>query len=91
MIDCANGAAYKAAPEVLWELGAEVIPLGVSPNGLNINKGVGSTHPRAAAETVVAHGADLAEARRKAYAACEHIHFNGMQYRRDIGRGRGPA
>ena len=40
---------------------------------------------------VVAHGADLAEARRKAYAACEHIHFNGMQYRRDIGRGRGPA
>ena len=40
---------------------------------------------------VVAHGADLAEARRKAYAACEQIHFDGMQYRRDIGRGRGPA
>ena len=59
VIDCANGAAYKAAPEVLWELGAEVIPLGVAPDGLNINKGVGSTHPRAAAETVVAHGADV--------------------------------
>jgi phosphoribosylamine---glycine ligase len=40
---------------------------------------------------VVAHGADLAEARRKAYAACEQIHFDGMQYRRDIGAGRGPA
>ena len=40
---------------------------------------------------VVAHGADLAEARRKAYAACEQIHFDGMQYRRDIGQGRGPA
>lgn len=59
VIDCANGAAYKAAPEVLWELGAEVIALGVAPDGLNINKGVGSTHPRAAAETVVAHGADV--------------------------------
>jgi len=59
VIDCANGAAYKAAPQVLWELGAEVIPLGVAPDGLNINKGVGSTHPRAAAETVVAHGADI--------------------------------
>jgi phosphoribosylamine-glycine ligase len=40
---------------------------------------------------VVAHGADLAEARRKAYAACEKIHFDGMHYRRDIGAGRGPA
>ena len=59
VIDCANGAAYKAAPEVLWELGAEVIPLGVTPNGTNINQGVGSTSPKTAAETVVAHGADL--------------------------------
>ncbi|WP_068303259.1 phosphoglucosamine mutase [Pararhodobacter sp. CCB-MM2] len=59
VIDCANGAAYKAAPEVLWELGAEVIPVGVSPNGTNINQGVGSTHPKTAAETVVAHGADI--------------------------------
>lgn len=42
-IDCSNGAAYKVAPEVLWELGAEVVPIGVSPNGLNINKDCGST------------------------------------------------
>ena len=59
VIDCANGAAYKAAPEVLWELGATVIPVGVSPNGTNINQKVGSTHPETAAEAVVAHGAHL--------------------------------
>jgi phosphoglucosamine mutase len=59
VIDCANGAAYKAAPEVLWELGADVIPLGVSPNGANINEGCGSTHPQLAAAAVVAHGADV--------------------------------
>ena len=60
VIDCANGAGYKAAPEVLWELGAEVIPVGVSPDGRNINLDCGSTNPTVAAETVVAHGADLA-------------------------------
>lgn len=59
VVDCANGAAYRAAPEVLWELGAEVIPVGVSPNGHNINKGCGSTQPQSAAEAVVAHGADV--------------------------------
>jgi phosphoglucosamine mutase len=59
VIDCAHGAAYKAAPEVLWELGAEVIAIGVSPNGTNINDQVGSTHTKAAAEAVVAHGAHL--------------------------------
>lgn len=59
VIDCANGAAYKAAPEALWELGVEVIPVGVSPNGLNINEKCGSTYPMTAAEAVVAHGADL--------------------------------
>ncbi|MCT8329749.1 phosphoglucosamine mutase [Albidovulum sediminis] len=59
VIDCANGAAYKAAPQVLWELGAEVIPVGVAPNGFNINEDCGSTHTRTAAEAVVAHGADL--------------------------------
>ena len=56
VIDCANGAAYKAAPEVLWELGAEVIPLGVSPNGKNINDRCGSTHPEAAARAVFGCG-----------------------------------
>ena len=56
VVDCANGAAYRAAPEVLWELGADVIPVGVSPNGRNINDNCGSTHPQTAAETVVAWG-----------------------------------
>ncbi len=59
VIDCANGAAYRVAPEVLWELGAEVIPVGATPNGYNINDGCGSTAPRTAAETVVSHGADI--------------------------------
>ena len=59
VIDCANGAAYRVAPEALWELGATVIPVGVAPNGNNINDGCGSTKPQMAAETVVAHGADV--------------------------------
>ncbi|HWL55913.1 MAG TPA: phosphoglucosamine mutase [Paracoccus sp. (in: a-proteobacteria)] len=59
VVDCANGAAYRAAPDVLWELGAEVIPLGVTPNGHNINDGVGSTHPEACARAVLEHGADM--------------------------------
>lgn len=59
VIDCANGAAYRAAPEVLWELGAEVITVGVSPNGTNINVNCGSTHPQTAAEAVIAHGAHV--------------------------------
>ncbi len=59
VIDCANGAAYKTAPDVLWELGAEVIPVGVAPNGTNINLRCGSTHVETAAETVVQHGADV--------------------------------
>ena len=59
VIDCANGAAYRAAPDVLWELGAEVISVGVSPNGTNINDRCGSTHTETAAEAVVAHGAHV--------------------------------
>ncbi|MEL7216116.1 MAG: phosphoglucosamine mutase [Pseudomonadota bacterium] len=59
VIDAANGAAYKVAPQVLWELGAEIIPIGVSPNGLNINKECGSTYPQAAARAVLEHGADI--------------------------------
>ncbi|WP_442756894.1 phosphoglucosamine mutase [Methylocystis sp. JAN1] len=47
VIDCANGAAYKVAPEALWELGAEVIAIGVEPDGFNINRDVGSTSPQA--------------------------------------------
>lgn len=60
VIDCANGAAYKTAPATLFELGADmVIPVGVSPDGTNINKECGSTHTELLAETVVAHGADV--------------------------------
>ncbi|GEM72214.1 phosphoglucosamine mutase [Sphingomonas aquatilis] len=59
VIDCANGAAYKVAPSALWELGADIIAIGVTPNGVNINNGVGSTAPQTLSETVVASGADI--------------------------------
>lgn len=59
VIDCANGAAYNSAPTALWELGAEVIAIGVEPNGRNINDQCGSTHPQLLRETVVASGADI--------------------------------
>ena len=49
VVDCANGAAYRTAPEVLWELGAEVVPIAVAPDGFNINRDCGSTHTEAAA------------------------------------------
>jgi len=59
VLDCANGAAYRAAPEILWELGAEVIKIGVSPDGVNINAECGSTDTSAAAEAVRMYRADL--------------------------------
>jgi phosphoglucosamine mutase len=59
VVDCANGAAYRVAPAVLWELGADVIPLGVAPDGFNINRGCGSTVPEYFCTQVVEHGADL--------------------------------
>lgn len=59
VVDCANGAAYKIAPAVLYELGAEVIPVAVSPDGTNINKACGATAPEAMCQQVVAHGADI--------------------------------
>ncbi|HEY0625963.1 MAG TPA: phosphoglucosamine mutase [Allosphingosinicella sp.] len=59
VIDCAHGAAYSVAPEALWELGAETVALGVSPNGTNINDGVGSTAPKLLQERVVSEGADI--------------------------------
>jgi phosphoglucosamine mutase len=59
VVDCANGAAYKVAPTVLWELGAEVIPMAVTPDGFNINANCGSTHPEMLQEHVVMHGADI--------------------------------
>jgi phosphoglucosamine mutase len=59
VVDCANGAAYKVAPTVLTELGAEVIRVGVSPDGFNINGNCGSTHPGVLQEQVVAHHAHI--------------------------------
>ncbi|GEO80673.1 phosphoglucosamine mutase [Pararhodospirillum oryzae] len=59
VLDCANGAAYKVAPRVLWELGADVIPVGVAPDGTNINRGCGSLHVDLMRETVRCEGADL--------------------------------
>ncbi len=59
VIDCANGAGYKVAPTVLWELGAQIIPVGVSPSGTNINKGCGSTAPEFLCAQVLEHGAHL--------------------------------
>ncbi|WP_144186439.1 phosphoglucosamine mutase [Elioraea rosea] len=59
VVDCANGAAYKVAPTILAELGAEVIRLGVAPDGFNINEGCGSTKPETMRAAVLAHGADL--------------------------------
>jgi phosphoglucosamine mutase len=59
VVDCANGAAYQVAPSALWELGAEVVALGVSPNGLNINEGVGSTEVDLLCRTVIETGADI--------------------------------
>ncbi len=58
-LDCAHGAAYKVAPIILQELGAEVVTLGVSPNGFNINDGCGSTHPEALMKSVRQHRADV--------------------------------
>jgi len=59
VIDCANGAAYKVAPEALWELGAEVFSVGVEPDGYNINRNVGSTAPQALAQKVRELRADI--------------------------------
>lgn len=59
VVDCANGAAYKVAPDVLWELGADVVTMGVQPNGFNINDGCGSTKPEEMCQRVIDTGADL--------------------------------
>jgi phosphoglucosamine mutase len=59
VIDCANGAAYKVAPTALYELGAEVVSIGVDPNGMNINEECGSTHPQAMARALKQYRADI--------------------------------
>lgn len=76
VVDCANGAAYKVAPTVLWELGAEVVPMAVAPDGFNINGNCGSTYPQVLQEHVVMHGADIGIAldgdADRVVLACEH-------------------
>src|SRR5687767_2732467 len=59
VLDCANGAAYHVAPEALWELGADVVAIGTTPNGVNINDGCGSTHPEVLQAKVVEEGAHI--------------------------------
>ena len=59
VVDCANGASYKIAPKIFWELGAEVIEVGTEPNGFNINEKCGSTHPELLAKKVIEHKADI--------------------------------
>ncbi|MFQ5535097.1 MAG: phosphoglucosamine mutase [Sphingomonadales bacterium] len=59
VVDCAHGAAYKVAPTILWELGADVIPIGVEPDGFNINDGCGSTATERMRQAVVDHGAHI--------------------------------
>lgn len=59
VIDCAHGAAYQIGPTILWELGAEVISVGIDPNGTNINDGCGSTYPEMLCDKVLEHGADI--------------------------------
>ena len=59
VVDCAHGAAYKIAPKVLWEMGAQVVRIGCEPDGHNINRNCGAVHPEAMCEAVKSHGADL--------------------------------
>ena len=77
VLDCAHGAAYRVAPAVLEELGAEVIALGVSPNGTNINHKCGSTHPDLVADAVVKHHADLGIALDGDADRCLFVDENG--------------
>ena len=59
VVDCANGAAYKIAPKIFWELGADVVSIGIDPNGFNINEECGSTHPEALCKKVIEEKADI--------------------------------
>jgi phosphoglucosamine mutase len=82
VVDAANGAAYQIAPKVFHELGAEVIPLGCSPDGFNINKGVGATHPESLVKAVMEHKADYGvaldgDADRLQFVDSEGRLFNG--------------
>ncbi len=85
VVDCANGAAYKVAPEALWELGAEVVAIGVEPDGFNINRDVGSTAP----EALIRQGARAA--RRHRHRARRRRRPGADRRREGPGRRRRPA
>ena len=78
VLDCAHGATYKVAPEVFSELGAEIIPIGVRPNGKNINRMCGTTYPQAMAALVTRHRADLGIAFDGDGDRCIMVDHNGQ-------------
>jgi phosphoglucosamine mutase len=78
VLDCAHGATYRVAPEVFGELGAELIPIGVRPNGKNINRMCGATHPQAMAKLVTRHRADLGIAFDGDGDRCIMVDHNGQ-------------
>ena len=83
VIDAANGAAYQVAPAVFHELGADLVTIGVSPNGININDGVGATQPQALVAAVKAHGADLGIALDGDADRLQIVDGNGRLYNGD--------
>jgi len=98
VVDCANGAGYQVAPAVFHELGAEVIPVGASPDGFNINAGVGATHPKFLSEEVRRHGAHvgvaldgdgdrllMVDAEGRAYDGDQLLYVIATDYRRRSG------
>jgi len=83
VVDAANGAAYNIAPKVFHELGAEVVAIGCSPDGLNINKGVGATHPEALIEAVRVHRADFGVALDGDADRLQFVDANGRLFNGD--------
>ncbi|VAW38120.1 Phosphoglucosamine mutase [hydrothermal vent metagenome] len=79
VLDCANGATYKVAPEVIYELGAEVVSIGVEPDGVNINKGCGALYPDELAARVKAEGADIGIALDGDGDRCILVDENGVE------------
>ena len=83
VVDAAHGAAYQIAPKVFHELGAEVVAIGCSPDGLNINAGVGATHPEALVAAVKAHGADVGIALDRDADRLQMVDGSGRLYNGD--------
>ena len=82
-VDCAHGAAYKIAPEILWELGADVTAIGVEPNGKNINHECGATHPESLRQHVLENEAQIGIALDGDADRIQLIDKNGKLYSGD--------